>query len=118
MGANPSTDEIIAALSLADGRRIEFLPTTNGSKPDLLVGGRYVEVKTPVSSDKLRSRLAKAAKQLRSVGASQGEVVLDVAKLKSGAADAEAIARRFVDDGTFSRVTVLDWPDKSVLTKR
>lgn len=118
VGANPSTDEIVAALSLADGRRIEFLPTTNGSKPDLLVGGRYVEVKTPVSSDKLRTRLAKAAKQLRSVGASQGEVVLDVAKLRSGAADAGAVAQRFVDDGTFSRVTVLDWPDRRVLTKR
>ena len=94
------------------------MPTLNGEMPDLRVGGRYVEVKTPLSLNKVTNRLAKAAKQLKSVGVTQGEVILGISRLGADGPAAVETAQRFVDDGTFSQVTVLNWPEKHVLTKK
>ncbi len=115
VGVIPSADELAAAVSIADGRLIEFVVAVNGSKPDLLVAGRYMDVKTPTSLQKVAYRLRKASEQLKAVGVEHGGAVLDISKLRDQKTEAMAIAQRFVDDGTLTEVTILDWPNKRVL---
>lgn len=118
VGVVPSAEELRAAISIADGRRIEFMVPENGSKPDLLVAGQYMDIKTPSSLQKVTDRLAKAAKQLKAVGIQHGEAILDITALGDDKAEAEAIAQRFVEDGALTQITVLDWPDKWLLNKK
>lgn len=116
--AIPDGYEIWAATRMrASWKEVQFLGTDRRRKkgnPDLLVYGKYVDIKTPENDGRIARRVNQGATQCKNRGQDEGIVLLSPLKLNGGYDKMVQISQERIDLGFADRVYVIE-VDSSVI---
>jgi len=109
--AIPDGDEIWAATRMRGHfEAAQFLSTDRRRRkgnPDLLVDGKYIDIKTPHSIKRVSERLTYAADQCRNRGQEDGIAILSTLRIDEGAHRCMGFAQAKVNRGQLVRVYVV-----------
>lgn len=107
----PAGEEVFAVCRVASKHReavfLSLDETSGVLNVDLMIDGRYVDVKSPQGISKLGKRFNHAAKQCQAHGQEKGDVILSDLNYAGDFSLAEAKGREFIESGTLGSVTIV-----------
>lgn len=105
-GADPNGEELWAIVRHGEPGKFLYA-TTERKRADFETSSCLIEIKTPRSEAKINSLLVNASKKFYSDDKKERQALLSLLRIPSAADIAADAAKRFVDDGTFSKVNIV-----------
>lgn len=105
-GAAPNGDELWAVVRHGESGKFLYA-TTERKRADFETDSCLIEIKTPRSSSKINSLLVNASKKFYEDDNKERQALLSLLRIPSATDTATDAAKRFVDDGTFSKVIII-----------
>ena len=105
-GADPNGEELWAIVRHGESGKFLYA-TTERKRADFETSSCLIEIKTPRSEAKINSLLVNASKKFYPDDKKERQALLGLLRIPSAADIAADAAKRFVDDGTFSKVIIV-----------